>query len=71
MDIAKLTVQHDDNRCDAMHRMTSLDVTTSDTGAHNHSATLIFEQNQIYDKIDWIYFVELRYFQLRMELESR
>ena len=38
MDIAKFTEQHDDNRCDARHRMTSLDVTTSDTGVDTHSA---------------------------------
>ena len=56
MDIIKLAAQQDDNRCDGMHRMTSLDVATRDKCAHNHCVRLLFKQIQMYDGIDWIYF---------------
>ena len=71
MDIRKLPAYHDDNRYDAMHRKRSLDVTMRDTGAHNHCVRLIFKQNQMYDGIDWIFFVELCFCKLRMEPELR
>ena len=64
MDIAKFTVEHEDNWRDARHRTTSLDVTTSDTGAQNYSATMIFEQKQIYDRIDWRYFCWIVWLQI-------
>ena len=71
MDIVKLTAQHDDTRCDVMQCMPSLDVKTRYTGAHNHCVRLIFKQNQMYDGIDWIFFVELCFCKLRMEHGSR
>ena len=66
MDIRKLTAQQNYIRCDTMHRMISVDVATETSV--RIIIGLLYKQNH---GIDWIYFVELRYCKLRMELESR